>query len=57
MRLPLKEREVVMLHYWNNLGAEEIASALHINRATVYRRLESARKRLKITMEGGSRND
>lgn len=58
MRLPLKEREVVMMHYWNDLSADEIAGALRINRATVYRRLESARRRLRLEMkEGGNGHD
>jgi len=57
MQLPLKEREVIIMHYWSGLSADEIASTLLLNRATVYRRLDSARKRLKITMEGAIRND
>lgn len=53
MRLPLKEREVVLMHYWNDLTADEIASALRINRATVYRRLSAAQRRLRLTLEEG----
>ena len=56
-RLPAKEREVILLHYWQEMDADEIASALSINRATVYRRLERARQRLKMNVEGGLRND
>ena len=55
--LPPKEREVLLLHYWQDLSPEEIASTLRINRATVYRRLERARNRLKITLEGGLPHD
>ena len=50
-RLPAKEREVIVMHYWGNLSAEEMADALHIGRATVYRRLESARKQLKTELD------
>lgn len=58
MQLPLRLREVVILHYWNELSADEIASALRIDRATVYRRLASARKRLRLELEeGGTRHD
>lgn len=52
MALPKGEREVVVMHYWNELRPEEIGDVLGISRATVYRRLESARRRLRIMMEG-----
>lgn len=55
--LPAKEREVILLHYWQDLDADEIAKLLSINRATVYRRLEKARQRLKLNLEGGLQND
>ena len=55
--LPSKEREVVLLYYWQNLPPEEIASALLISRATVYRRLDHARYHLKIALEGGLPHD
>ena len=52
-RLPAREREVIVMHYWNDMSPEEIAGLLNINRATVFRRLERGRKRLKIELEGG----
>ena len=52
--LPMKEREVIVMHYWNDMSPEKIASALHIDRATVFRRLSRGRKRLKVELEGGS---
>lgn len=52
-RLPSREREVIVMHYWNDMPPEEIAAALHIDRATVFRRLARGRKRLKIELEGG----
>lgn len=55
--LPQKEREVVLLHYWQDMDADTIAKVLNINRATVYRRLESARQRLKVKLEGGLPHD
>ena len=55
--LPSKEREVLLLFYWQNMPPEEIAATLHISRATVYRRLERARSTLKITLEGGLPHD
>ncbi len=56
-KLPRKEREVIVLHYWNDLDPQTIASLLHIDRATVYRRLEKGRRQLKIQLEGGSQSD
>ena len=52
--LPMKEREVIVMHYWNDMPPEEIAALLHIDRATVFRRLQRGRRRLKIELEGGS---
>ena len=52
--LPRKEREVIVMHYWNDMSPEEIAKTLSIDRATVFRRLQRGRKRLKIELEGGS---
>ena len=53
-RLPVKEREVIVMHYWNDMSPEEIAALLSIDRATVFRRLARGRKRLKIELEGGA---
>lgn len=53
-RLPIKEREVIVMHYWNDMLPEDIAHLLNIDRATVFRRLARGRKRLKIELEGGS---
>ena len=39
------------MHYWGNLSASEMAEALHISRAAVYRRLDKAKKRLRIELE------
>lgn len=50
-RLPRKEREVIVMHYWGGLSATEIAGTLGIARASVYRRLESARRKLKMELD------
>ena len=52
-RLPAREREVIVMHYWNDMAPEDIARLLNINRATVFRRLARGRKRLKLELEGG----
>ena len=51
-RLPLKEKEVIVLFFWNNMTADEIAAAAGISRASVYRRLEKAKQHLKLELEG-----
>lgn len=56
-RLPAREREAIVMHYWNDMFPEEIAQVLHIDRATVFRRLARGRKRLKIELEGGQSHD
>lgn len=52
-QLPYKEKEVVILFFWNNLSADEIAAATRTSRASVYRRLEKAKNHLKLELEGG----
>ena len=52
-RLPAREREVIVMHYWNDMSPEDIAKLLNIDRATVFRRLARGRKRLKLELEGG----
>ena len=56
-QLPYKEKEVVILFFWNNLSADEIALTLGISRASVYRRLEKAKKHLRLELEGGWQNE
>ena len=52
-QLPLREREVIVLHFWNGLSAEEIAAMTGASRSAVYRRLEKAKKYLRLEWEGG----
>ncbi len=49
--LPGKYREVILLHYYQDMDAAEIAAALHVSLSSVYRRLEKARKKLKDQLE------
>lgn len=51
--LPIREREIVILRFWMTCSVEEIAGILGMGRATVYRHLEKAKRRLKLEMEGG----
>ncbi|MBQ4580285.1 MAG: sigma-70 family RNA polymerase sigma factor [Clostridia bacterium] len=50
-RLPQKERQVIVMHYWGNLSADEMADALHISRATVYRIMDKAKQLLRIQLD------
>lgn len=52
-QLPMKEKETVMLFYWQGMSAEEIAAFMDTSRSAVYRRLEKAKKLLKLELEGG----
>ena len=47
LRLPMKQREAVLLYYYQNLTMQEISEILHITVSNVSRRLESARKALR----------
>ena len=54
MRLPEKLRTTVYMFYYEDMSAAEIAKALGITEATVYKRLERGRKTLKTDMEGAA---
>lgn len=49
--LPFKYRQVIILHYYEELEAEDIASILGITQGAVYTRLHRARQRLKTFMQ------
>lgn len=54
LKLPLKYREVVILHYFNEQGTAEISTTLNIPIGTVKTRLQKARRLLKgILLEEG----
>ena len=52
MNLPRKLREVILLRYYEQLGVNEIAKALHISHSSVSGRLKRGRERLKKALEG-----
>ena len=51
-QLPPREREVILLYFYQDMSMREIASALHIAVSNVSRRLTAARKALKKQLEG-----
>ena len=52
MQLPRRLLEVVLLYYYQGMTTRETAAALGIPQQTVVSRLQSARKRLRISLEG-----
>ena len=51
--LPFRERQIVILYFWNGMTLDEIAQTVGTNRSAVFRGLEKAKKRLKLELEGG----
>ena len=52
MNLPKKEREVVLLYYYQDLNMQEIAETLGVTQPTVSYRLRRAREKLRTELEG-----
>lgn len=51
MALPTKLREIVLLHYYQDLSLKTCAEILHISPATATRRLQQAHQKLKLELE------
>jgi RNA polymerase sigma-70 factor (ECF subfamily) len=52
MNLPRKLREVILLHYYQGMKVNDIASALGISQSSVSGRLKRGRERLREMLEG-----
>lgn len=52
MQLPRKEREVLLLYYYQGMKVQEIAQALHLAHSSVSGRLKRGRERMKKLLEG-----
>ena len=52
MKLPHKLREVILLHYYQELKINEIADMLNISHSSVSGRLKRGREKLKNLLEG-----
>lgn len=57
LQLPLKYREIIILYYYQNLRVGEIEQILGITRSAIYARLDKARQKLRVTLEGGYRDE
>lgn len=53
MQLPLKLREVIVLHYYQNMNVTEIADSLGISQSSVSGRLKRGREKLRALLERG----
>ena len=51
LRLPVKQRETVLLYFYQNMTMQEISDILQISVSNVSRRLENARKTLRKQLE------
>ncbi len=56
MGLKARDRVVILLHYYQELGVDEIAQVLGISRPAVYYRLKQAKKQLKAAIEKEDRD-
>lgn len=55
--LPASFREVVLLHYYQGLGIDEIAEAMSLPEGTVSSRLSRARKKIEEALNGGKEHE
>ncbi len=51
--LPDRYKEVILLHYYQNMNVREIGQALHLAPSSVSNRLNKAREKLRALMERG----
>lgn len=47
-----RDREIILLYYFADLNDEEIAKRLKLNRATVQRRRNQSKQKMKLFLEG-----
>ena len=57
MRLPDKEKDVILLYYYQSMSVREVAQALGIGISAVSMRLKKARTRLRGLLEEGAEAD
>lgn len=51
LTLPLRQREAILLHYWQGMSVPEIAQALHCSQNTVKSSLLRGKRKLKEKLE------
>ena len=50
-KLSSKERDVILLHYFQNMSDQEIAELYHVSRSAVYRRRSNGLKKSKVLLK------
>ena len=50
-KLSNKERDVILLRYFQNMSDQEIAELYHVSRSAIYRRRSNGLKKLKILLK------
>ena len=50
-KLSSKERDVILLHYFQNISDQEIAELYHVSRSAIYRRRSNGLKKLKALLK------
>lgn len=54
LTMPTNHREILLLHYYQDLSVDELSVAMGVRKITIYKRLEKARKALRIHLERSS---
>lgn len=54
MRLPEKQKQVILLYYYQEMTMKEVAEALGVATSTVHHRLKKAEQMLRISLTEGS---
>lgn len=57
LKLPMKNREVILLKYQQGLNNEEIAKILGLTPMAISKRMRQAYERLRATLEGGANDE
>ncbi|MCH5288005.1 MAG: sigma-70 family RNA polymerase sigma factor [Christensenellaceae bacterium] len=56
LNLPDREKDVVLMYYYQGMSVYEVGKALNLHAGTVSKRLEKARRRLRGILEGGNKD-
>ena len=57
LNLPDREKDVILMYYYQGMGVREIGDALNLSASSVSKRLEKARRRLRGILEGGHKDE